>query len=452
MNQGHLTDIAGAAARSIAILAAFHKSSINTEDALEALTLGSQTPTPRDLVRAIKRLGFSSEQRSLEVDQLTNTLLPALAVSAEGHPFIMARASETKALIQMGPNFRPRTVSIEQLSVMWHGTIILFGASKASRQESPEENFLKNWIWAVARKYRHILLEVLTASFFVQTIALATPIIFQVVIDRVFSYGAQSTLQVMILALIVVGIFEAIINIIRGYLLNHTAARIDVELSSKFFEHLISLPAKFFDSKRAGIIVAKVKELDSVRNFVTSSTITVIVDLVFTVVFFLIMLAYSSTLTSIVSVSVILYFVLSFIITGPLRSRVGEQFSTGAANQAFLTETIANAKAVKSLSLERPLQREWEDKTANHATANFRAVQLGMLGTEGTKLISRTTSAAVLFFGAGIVIDGDLSFGQFIAFNMFANRVSEPIIRLAQLWQDFQQARVGFRKARAFSF
>ncbi|MEH6593281.1 MAG: type I secretion system permease/ATPase, partial [Halioglobus sp.] len=232
----------------------------------------------------------------------------------------------------------------------------------------------------------------------------------------------------------------------RNYLFSHTTNRIDVELGAKLFHHLSRLPLAYFESRQVGQTVARVRELDSIRNFITGTALTLVIDLSFTFIFIAVLWYYSPVLTLIVLASLPVYIALSIFITPLLKHRLDEKFRCGAANQAFLTETITGIQTVKSQAVEPQMQRLWEDQTASYATASFRAQNLGNIANQIAGYTSKLTTLLIIWWGAHLVIAGALTVGQLVAFNMIAGRVTAPILKLVQLWQDFQQAGISLKR------
>jgi subfamily B ATP-binding cassette protein HlyB/CyaB len=291
-------------------------------------------------------------------------------------------------------------------------------------------------------KYRWLLGEVVVASFFLQLFALVTPLFFQVVIDKVLVHRGLTTLDVLVFGLAVVGIFDAVLGGLRAYLFAHTTNRIDVELGARLFHHLLALPLAYFESRRVGNTVARVREQETIRHFLTSSSVTVVVDLVFTAVFVAVMYSYSAALTAIAVGTLPLYVAVSLAITPVLRRRLDEKFYRGAENQALLVESVGGVETLKAMAVEPRIQQQWEEQLAAYVRAAFRVTTLGEAGSQVAGLVNRLTVAGILWYGARLVIDGHLTVGELVAFNMLAGRVSAPILRLAHLWQEFQQVRI----------
>jgi len=298
------------------------------------------------------------------------------------------------------------------------------------------------WFLQAMHKYRRLLGEVLVASLFLQLFALVTPLFFQVVIDKVLVHRGFSTLEVLAAGLLALSIFEVILGGLRTYIFAHTSNRIDVELGARLFRHLLALPLAYFQARRVGDTVTRVRELDTIRQFLTSSAITLVMDLFFAIIFLVVLFIYSPLLTLIVALTLPLYVGLSVGLTPIFRTRLNEKFARGAENQAFLVETVSGVETLKSLALEPVMQRRWEEQIAAYVTSAFRVVGVGNIATQATTLINKVSVVLILFFGAGLVVANRLTVGELVAFNMIASQLSAPVLRLAQLWQDFQQVRI----------
>ena len=295
-------------------------------------------------------------------------------------------------------------------------------------------------------KYRRLLGEVLLASFFLQLFALATPLFFQVVTDKVLTHRGFTTLDVLVVGLIAVSTFEVVLGALRTYVFAHTTNRIDVELGARLFRHLVALPIAYFEARRAGDSVARVRELENIRNFLTSSALTLVIDLSFTFVFLAVMFYYSPFLTWIVIGSIPFYAALSIGVTPLFRRRLEEKFDRGAENQAFLVESVSGIQTLKAMAVEPQMQRRWEEQLAGYVHSSFSVLSLGNWASQAVQYINKVVTALTLYFGAHLVIEGNLTVGELIAVNMLAGRVAQPVLRLAQLWQDFHQARVSIAR------
>jgi len=397
-----------------------------------------------DILRAAKLLGLKARSVKSDWSTLSKATLPVIVRHNDGHFFVLARMDDEKALIQDPLEQRPLTLPKEIFEKCWSSDIIMFTKRAGILDELRKFDF--SWFIPEILKYKKLLGEVLLASFFIQLLALATPLFFQVIIDKVLVHKGLTTLDVLIFGLIVVATFEVFLGGLRTYLFSHTTHRIDVKLGASLFKHLLALPISYFEARQVGQTVARVRELESIRNFITGSALTLVIDLAFTVVFIGVMYYFSPTLTVIVLGSIPFYIILSVAITPILRARLHEKFNRGAENQAFLVESINGVETLKSMAVEPQMRRKWEEQLAGYVRASFRADNLSNIAGQAAGYINKITYVLILWFGARLVISGDLTVGQLVAFNMLAGRVSGPILRLTQLWQDFQQAGISVQR------
>jgi subfamily B ATP-binding cassette protein HlyB/CyaB len=393
---------------------------------------------------ALRHLKLKARTRTTTWKKLQALQMPLIAQDHEGHFFVVAALKDDQVMIQRPGNPRSDMLTPADFQALWNGRVIL--AAKRARLADGSGRFDFSWFIPAILKYRKLFYEVLVASLFLQLFALITPLFFQVVIDKVLVHKGLTTLHILAIGLLTLALFEALLGGLRTYLFSHTTNRIDVMLGAKLYQHLLALPIAYFDARRVGDSVARVRELETIRNFLTGSSLTLVVDLLFTFVFFIVMYAYSPLLTGVVAGAIPFYILLSVIVTPILRRRLNEKFSRGAENQAFLVESVTGVHTVKALSLEPQLQKQWEEQLAGYVRSAFRAANLGNIASQIAGLINKVTIALILWVGAQEVITGGLSVGQLVAFNMLAARVSGPVLRLVQLWQDFQQAGISVQR------
>jgi subfamily B ATP-binding cassette protein HlyB/CyaB len=392
-----------------------------------------------DMLRLSKELGLKARVLKTTWPRLAHTPLPGIAALKTGGFLVIAKTDAEKALVQ-APGARARLMPRAELEAEWDGRLLLV-TTRAGLIELARR-FDLTWFLGAVWKYRHLLSEVLVASFFLQVFALVSPLFFQVVIDKVLVHRTETTLDVLVIGLVCIALFEAIMGGLRTYLFAHTTNRIDVELGARLFRHLLALPLAYFQARRVGDSVARVRELENIRTFITSSALTLVIDLVFTVVFLAVMAIYSVTLTAVVIAAFPFYILISAAATPVFRKRLDEKFQRGAENQAFLVESVTGVETLKSMAVEPQMQRRWEEQLAGYVSASFRVLSLGNVATESVQLINKVVTALILFLGARSVMDGSLTVGELVAFNMLASRVNTPVLRLAQIWQDFHQTRL----------
>jgi len=397
-----------------------------------------------DLLRAARTFPIKAKAVASSPRRLARTPLPALARLRSGAFAVIGKVTEDGVLIQGLGDAAPRLLSFAEFEREWSGRIILL--AKRAALSDTARRFDLTWFWGAVHKYRGVLYEVLLTSFVIQLFALATPMIFQTVIDKVLVHRGLSTLEVMVAGLALIAVFDAMLSGLRTYLFSHTSNRIDVELGARIFRHLLRLPLAYFESRRVGDSVARVRELETIRQFITSSSITLVLDLAFCAVFLAVMFIYSATLAWIVVGALPLYALLSIATTPAFRRRLDEKFRRGAENQGFLVESITGVETIKAMAVEPQMQHRWEEQLAAYVGASFAAAQVGNWATQIAGLLNKGVGALTLFVGAGLVIANKLTVGELVAFNMLAGQVSGPVLRLVQVWQDFHQVRLSVER------
>jgi ATP-binding cassette, subfamily B, bacterial HlyB/CyaB len=393
-----------------------------------------------EMLRCAKDLGLKARAFATSWKRLADTPLPGIAVLKDGGFLVIGRVGDGKIIVQSPTAPRPQLLSEEEFTALWDGRVVLM--TRRAALTDLTRRFDVTWFLGAIHKYRGLLSEVMVASFFLQLFALVTPLFFQVIIDKVLVHRGISTLDVLVLGMVTITVFEAVLGTLRTYLFSHTTNRIDVELGARLFRHLLGLPLAYFQARRAGDSVARVRELENIRNFLTSSALTLVLDLFFTFVFLAVMFLYSPLLTFVVLGAFPFYIGISAGVTPLFRRRLDEKFRRGAENQAFLVESVAGVETLKAMAVEPQMQRRWEEQLAAYVAASFKVLSLGNTASNAVQLVSKLVMAATLYLGAKLVIEQSLSVGELVAFNIMAGRVSQPVLRIAQIWQDFHQARL----------
>jgi subfamily B ATP-binding cassette protein HlyB/CyaB len=323
-----------------------------------------------------------------------------------------------------------------------------------------QRSFGFHWFVPELLKHRSLWREVLVASVVLQLLALGLPLFTQAIIDKVIVHRTQSTLIALSVGMVVFMVFTAILTWVRQYLILHTGRRVDAILGSHVFDHLFKLPLRYFHHRPTGVVAARMQGIEAIREFISSAAVTLILDLPFLLIFVAIMFWYSVTLTLIVLAILGLIVGASLLVAPLFQTRMNEQFLRGATNQAFLTEYVSGMETVKSLQLEPQLNRRYRDLLATFLDASFRTRQLGNTYNTVANTLEQIMTLLVLVLGAWIVMQGPspqpspeigrgsggLTIGMLVAFQMFASRVSQPMLRLVGLWQQFQQARLSVKR------
>ncbi len=433
---------------SLAVIAAHFRIACDPAQVAHDLGLGlDKRASGEDIVRAAKRIGLKGK---LLVDEklarLTTIPLPIIVGLTDGTFAILTHRLADGTVRIVHPLLgKQAIVPLADFEAQWSKTIVAVTRRALSALTNPEQ-FDFSWFYPSIWRYRKPLGHVLIASLFIQLFALVTPLLFQVVIDKVLLHKSMSTLVVIVAALLVVGVFDVLLQYLRSYALNHTTSRIDVELGARLFDHLTRLPIAYFEQRAAGQTVARVRELETIRAFLTGQGLSSMIDVVFAVVFISVLFLYSAKLTLVVLLSIPLYLIIAFSIRPLLRQKINERFNRGAASQQFLVEAIVGIQTIKAAAVEPVLRVQWEEKLAAYVKTSFQAAMLSALGQNSIQYVSKATTGVVLYFGAVAVIEGDLTVGGLVAFNMIMGQAMMPILRLSQLWQEFQQIQISVER------
>jgi subfamily B ATP-binding cassette protein HlyB/CyaB len=407
------------------------------------LALGDRDAISADLLRAATLVGLKARTiTTTKAKRLQSIPVPAIVRLRSGAYAIYGGLTSVGDYRLVDPITRVmRGVPLDELLAAIEPEVILL-ARRLNGPGIDPKTFSFRWFLPSIWRYRKPLVHVLIASIFVQFFALVTPLFFQVIVDKVLVHKGYSTLIVLILGLAVIGAFDVGLQYLRTYVLSHTTNRIDVELGRRLFHHLLRLPLGYFETRPAGQTVARVRELETIRSFLTGQGLFSAIDLFFTFIFIAVLFLYSWQLTLIVIGVIPLYLIITMLVRPHLRDKIKQKFNTGAESQQFLVETVVGVQTLKASAVEPAMQLLWEEKLAAYVRTAFDATLLASAGQNAIQYVSKLMTAALLFFGAKAVIEGDMTVGELIAFNMISGQVVQPILRLSQLWQDFQQVQV----------
>ena len=403
---------------------------------------GRRAPDLADMLRAAKLIGLKAKTlHDPEGAKLSEVPTPCLIQLRDESWMVYHGETAGDRFRLFDPITRKSdTLSFDELRERVNGTLILL--AKTWSHQAEDLAFGISWFMPSIRRYKKPLIEMLVLSFFINLLALGFPLCFQLVVDKVLSHKSLSTLVVVISALVLLAVFNALLTHLRQYLLQHTANRIDVELGAKLFGHLLHLPIAFFEARPAGVIVTRARELQRIRTFLTGQAPLTAVDAMFIFIYVGVLFIYSTKLTWLVLATLPLYAIVGAMLRPALRKKLKSKFRSWASGQQLMVETIVGMQTVKASAMEPIFQRKWEERLAAYAQTAFQAKMLGVTASTVVTFVSQITTALLLFFGTLSVLDGELTVGGMIAFNMISRLMAKPIIRIAQLWQDFQEVQV----------
>lgn len=399
-----------------------------------------------ELVRTAKDLGLKAAAGKLKIKKLDKTTAPVIAKLKNGG-YLLLVSHQNHTWVVLNPlKGTPESMDEKKLFQELSGEVIILGKGKVQEGENGNKKFGFGWFIPTIMKFKRQFICVLIAVFFIQILGILTPLMTQVVVDKVLAHHAMNTLNTIAIGIFIVYVYELLISLCKSYLFVHTTNRIDVMLSAKLFHHLFGLPLKYFESRRVGETVARVRELDQIRAFLTGTPLSSIVDVFFVSVYIVVLFLYNVRLALIVTASLPIFAILSIIVTPLFKKRLDEKFETGARSQSFLVEAINGIHTVKAFALENSFEDKWGDYQSDYVKAGYKTSMISQTSGAVANFVQHVVDLFVLVFGAKAVIAGSLSIGQLVAFRMLAGRVSGPVLRLVQLWQEYQQASLSVKR------
>lgn len=398
--------------------------------------------TRDELLFIMRRLDFRAKIKSTSVEHLCKRYpLPALAVLTDNTFCVILKANvvEKKLLVFLPKEKVSKELSYDEFAQIFSGEFIVL----THRKFASSVRFGLQWFFHEILKYKQVIFEVLLGSFIVQLFGLATPLFTQVILDKVIVHRSITTLDVLSFAFFAIIVFEFLLNLSRNYIFVHTANKIDAKLSASLFRHLFSLPFVYFEVRKVGNIISRVRELDNIREFITNKSVSLIIDLFFSVVFLAIMFLYSVKLTLLVMSFIVGIALLYLLITPELRNRLEHKFQQAAQTNAYLIESVTGIQTVKSLAIEGIMQTRWEEYLGGYVLSSFKLSNIMNIFNGISKVMQKLMTISILYLGVNLVIHNAMTVGQLIAFNMFAGQLTGPVLRLVNLWNEFQQALLG---------
>jgi len=393
---------------------------------------------PEEIIRIAKNKGFKVKKKNLKLKDISSKYpLPAiLRLKDNSYIVLLAlKPNENRVLTLTPLEKHPVSHTYEELQELLTDNILLL----SHKNMTSDVKFGFKWFFNEIFKYKKIIGQVLLGSFVVQLFGMVTPLFTQVILDKVLVNRTLATLDVLAVAFIVVAFFELLLNLSRNYIFIHTTNKIDAKLGAKLFRHLFQLYYVYFENRQVGNIVARVRELDRIREFITDKSVSVLIDAFFSVVFLAIMFLYSSKLTFVSLGFLVCIGIIYVTITPELRTRLEDKFQMGAHSNSYLVEAVTGVQTVKSLAIEGSMFRKWEDKLGKYLKSSFNLAIMGNFTGAICGFLQKGMTIAILYIGVILVIENKLTIGQLIAFQMFSGQFAAPMLRLVGLWNDFQQ-------------
>jgi ATP-binding cassette subfamily B protein len=311
---------------------------------------------------------------------------------------------------------------------------------------TPKQKFGLSWLLPFMSRYRRVFIEVLLASFFVQLFGLANPLMTQVIIDKVLVQNSANTLQILGIFLVVIAGFEALLSSLRTYLLVDTTNRIDLALGSELINHLLRLPLRYFERRPVGELASRMGELENIRQFLTNTALSVVMDSVFSIVYIVVMVIYSPLLSLVALATLPIFVAITTLVSPLVRRQLRTKAERNAATQSYLVEVLSGIQTVKAQNIELRSRWQWQERYARYVSAGFKTVLTSTAANSSSQFLSKLSSLLVLWVGAYLVLQGKLTLGQLIAFRIIAGYVMSPLLRLTQLWQSFQETALSLER------
>jgi ATP-binding cassette subfamily B protein len=394
-------------------------------------------------------IGLKAQLIELPVASVTRIPTPALIRYSDSFAVLYAADDNTvivgvpsQGIVRCKPAQLVEQLEVDPTNFPPQVRVLLLSATK----ETPQERFSLRWFIPYLSRHRRVLIEVFIASFFVQLAALANPLVVQLIIDKVITQNSVGTLHILGVLLLVVGLFEAVLTTLRTYLFVDTTNRIDMGLGSQIIDHLLRLPLRYFERRPVGELSTRINELENIRQFLTGTALTVGLDALFSVVYIGVMLIYSWQLT-LVALSTIPVFIVITLVASPTISRqLRAKAERNAETQSYLVEVMSGIQTVKAQNIELRSRFSWQERYARFVAAGFKTVVTSTLANSTSNFLNKLSGLLVLWVGAYLVLQQQLTLGELIAFRIISGYVTSPILRLAQLWQSFQETALSLER------
>ncbi|MBN1468579.1 MAG: type I secretion system permease/ATPase [Fusobacteriaceae bacterium] len=397
-----------------------------------------------ELARIAEEIGLYSKYKKKEsLENLKRYQKPLMCKMNNDEYIILIDINEKEVLFYDLKLEQHLELSLEEFLNVWSKEIIVF---KLRQNRNEEEKFSFWWFIKPLLKFKKALIEIFTSIFLIQLLGMVSPMIIQLIIDKVVVHSAKNTLNVMIIILTVIMIFEAILNLSKTYIFRNITSKLDILMGMKIYKRLMKLPLGYFESRRAGDILSRVREVENVRNFITDGPLTAVLDILFLFIYMGVMVYYSPVLASLIFVSLILYAILSLVAIPIFTKLLDEMYERGADENSYLLESVSGVQTVKALALEGKKQRKWEQILSTYVKSRLDISLFNKMIDEICDIIKNGFDLAVLYVGVLQVFKGNLTIGALIAFRMLSGNVVNPVLKLVGMWQEFNQMKISVEK------
>ncbi len=431
---------------SLVIVAKYHNIPAEMHQLERAYVLEAGAVDTTTLVRAARDLRLKVRAyENVTAQRLPQLVFPAIIRMKNGRYIVIMGMNEQHMVI-CDPTYSPQPLEANREKVLaeWSGEVMLF--TRRFQLEEKVKEFGFGWFLPVIAKYSRYLRNVLVISFLLQLLGLASPFFTQVIIDKVLVHRSAGALDILILGMILTAVFQNWMTALRGYLFTNITSKMDVALSSHLFKNITALPIKYFSKWQVGDVVSRAGELENLRSFLTGSSLTIVLDIVFAIIYLGVMLFYSRILSLVVLIVLPLFVLLNVLVAPVYKRLINERFLIGSENRSFLIETITGIHTVKASSVEGNFIRRYEEILARYVKSVFAVINLANIAGSIGMFLQQIFNLAILWVGAIYVMDHEITVGELIAFQMMAGQLIAPIMRLVNMWQYFQQTRVSMER------
>lgn len=431
---------------SLVIVAKYYNIPAEMHQLERAYVLEKGAVDTTTLIRAARDLRLKVRAyENISPERLGKLVFPAI-LRMKNDRYIVVTGMNEQHMYICDPSYSMQALEANREKVLagWTGEIILF--TRRFQLEEKARKFGFGWFLPVITKYGRYLRNVLVISFLLQLLGLASPFFTQVIIDKVLVHRSAGALDILILGMILTAVFQNWMTALRGYLFTNITSKMDVILSSHLFRSITSLPIRYFSKWQVGDVVSRAGELESLRGFMTGSSLTIVLDIVFAIIYLAVMLFYSRILSLVVLIILPLFVLLNLVIAPIYKRLINERFLIGSENRSFLIETITGIHTVKASSVEGNFIRRYEEILARYVKSVFAVINLSNIAGSIGMFLQQIFNLAILWVGAIYVMDHQITVGELIAFQMMAGQLIAPIMRLVSMWQYFQQTRVSMER------
>ena len=409
-----------------------------TEAQLQQLYLETiQTDDVGTLTACLQKLGWRGKWTAARPADLAEIGSPTIARMKDGNWLVILQASGGKIVYIDPAADKPAAAPTEEFAVGWSGEFIV--VKKIFRLKDLGRTFNLGWFVPIMLRYRLYFAEIVVMSCCLQLFGLVTPLFTQVIIDKVIPHKGEATLDMLALALFILAVFQMVMGMLRTYVSNHTTNKIDVILAARMFRQIVTLPLRYFEVRRVGDILMRIAGLNSIREFFTSASVTAVLDAVFSLLFIAVMFFYSWELTLLALLAMPVYLGQNILATPVYRQRLETVWAAGANSNALLVESVTGMQTIKALAVEPQFNHRWETLLSRYVRTNFDTAVLSLALTNTSQLVQKLSALSILWFGGRMVMDGAMTVGQLVAFQMLSAQVNTPMLRLVGMWQTFQK-------------